>query len=245
MSSPMPNPATAARLPYRGEPGEARRRRPGAPPLPRFLRPVSNFGYGLLQGLSLSARWLFSFFLREPLFRGRCVSAGKGFQVWKMPYVSGATRIHVGDNVRILGKIGIFSGRIFDDPTLILGNRVAIADDVVFLVNKEVILEDDVSVASGARFMDTDAHPRDTAERIADLPPRPEEVKPVRIRHHARIGQGSFIMKGVTVGEGAIIGVNSVVVSDVPAYCVAMGNPARVVARNVTSPSAQDPLPPA
>jgi galactoside O-acetyltransferase len=85
--------------------------------------------------------------------------------------------------------------------------------------------------------MDTDAHPRDTAERIADLPPRPEEVKPVRIRHHARIGQGSFIMKGVTVGEGAIIGVNSVVVSDITPYCLAMGNPARVVTKNVTQPA--------
>jgi acetyltransferase-like isoleucine patch superfamily enzyme len=233
----MPNPGAVPALPYRGEPGDARRRRPGALTLPRFLRPFLNFGYDLLRGLSLSVRWLFSFFIREPLFRGRCVSAGKGLQVWKMPYVSGATRIHIGDNVRILGKIGIFSGRIFDDPTLILGNRVTIADDVVFLVNKEVVLEDDVSVATGARFMDTDAHPRDTAERIADLPPRPEEVKPVRIRHHARIGQGSFIMKGVTVGEGAIIGVNSVVVSDIPPYCLAMGNPARVVAKNVTQPA--------
>jgi acetyltransferase-like isoleucine patch superfamily enzyme len=232
--SSLPKPGEA--LPYRGEPGYARGRHPSALPLPRFLRPVSNFGYYVLQGLSLSARWLFSYFVREPLFRGRCITAGKGFRVSKMPYVSGATRIHIGNQVRILGKIGIFSGRIFDDPTLIVGNRVIIADDVVFLVNKEVVLEDDVTVASGARFMDTDAHPRDTMERIADLPPRPEEVKPVRIKHHARIGQGSFIMKGVTVGEGAIIGVNSVVVSDIPAYSLAMGNPARVVAKKVIQP---------
>ncbi|HKD85080.1 MAG TPA: acyltransferase [Terriglobales bacterium] len=235
--SAQPKPHPVQPLAYRGEPGSARRRRPGALPLPGFLRPFLNFGYDILQGLSFSAGWLFSFFLREPFFRGRCVSAGKGFQVWKMPYVNGATRIHIGDHVRILGKIGIFSGRIFDDPTLILGNRVTIADDVVFLVNKEVVLEDDVTVASGARFMDTDAHPRDTAERIADLPPRPEEVKPVRIKHHARIGQGSFIMKGVTVGEGAIVGVNSVVVSDIPPYCLVMGNPARVVAKDVNQPT--------
>lgn len=45
--------------------------------------------------------------------------------------------------------------------------------------------------------------------------------------------QCRFIMKGVTIGEGAIIGVNSVVVNDIPAYSVAMGNPARVVVKNI------------
>jgi len=79
--------------------------------------------------------------------------------------------------------------------------------------------------------MDTDAHPKDVLERIADLPPRPEEIKPVRICRRAWIGQNAFILKGVTVGEGAVVGVNSVVVSDIPPYCVVMGNPARVVVK--------------
>jgi acetyltransferase-like isoleucine patch superfamily enzyme len=86
--------------------------------------------------------------------------------------------------------------------------------------------------------MDTDAHPRDMAARIADLPPGEEEVKPVRICRGAWIGQNAAILKGVTVGEGAIIGINSVVVTDVPPHTVAMGNPARVVVKNAPrSPS--------
>jgi acetyltransferase-like isoleucine patch superfamily enzyme len=40
-------------------------------------------------------------------------------------------------------------------------------------------------------------------------------------------------MKGVTIGEAAIIGVNSVVVTDIPAYSVALGNPARVVIKDI------------
>jgi len=52
-------------------------------------------------------------------------------------------------------------------------------------------------------------------------------------------------MKGVTVGEGAIIGVGSVVVNDVPAYCVAIGNPAKVVVKNIdrtaASPTPNNP----
>ncbi len=82
-----------------------------------------------------------------------------------------------------------------------------------------------------------------TMERIADLPPRLEEIKPVRICRYSWIGQNSFILKGVTVGEGAIVGVNSVVVSDVPPYSVVMGNPARVVIKNTQKQADQQPGP--
>ena len=57
-------------------------------------------------------------------------------------------------------------------------------------------------------------------------------MKPVHVCRYAWIGQNSFILKGVTIGEGAIVGVNSVVVTDIPPYSVAMGNPARVVVKN-------------
>jgi acetyltransferase-like isoleucine patch superfamily enzyme len=38
-----------------------------------------------------------------------------------------------------------------------------------------------------------------------------------------------MILKGVTIGEGAVVGARSVVTNDVPAYAVAVGSPARVV----------------
>ncbi len=150
-----------------------------------------------------------------------------------MPFVVGHATIIIGDDVNFFGKVDIFSGRQLDEPRLVLGNRVDIGHNVGFVVNKEIVIEDDVNVASGVRFMDSDAHPRETMARIADLPAPVDEIKPVRIGRYAWIGQHSFIMKGVTVGEGAIIGVNSVVVSDIPAYSVAMGNPARVVVKNI------------
>jgi galactoside O-acetyltransferase len=150
-----------------------------------------------------------------------------------MPWVMGHSEIRIGDDVNFFGKVDIFSGRVFDHPSLTIGNRVDLGHNVIFIVNKEIVIEDDVNVASGVRFMDTDAHPRDMLERIADLPPRPEEIKPVRICRYSWIGHNCFILKGVTVGEGAIVGVNSVVVADVPAYTVVMGNPARVVMKNI------------
>jgi len=177
-----------------------------------------------------------AYFYIEPLFRGRCESVGKRLTIYKMPYVLGHTKIYLGDDVCLFGKLDIFSGHIFDEPKLIIHNRVDLGHNVSFIVNKEIVLEDDVNVASNVSFMDTDAHPKDVADRIADLPPRPEEIKPIRICKNAWIGHRSSIMKGVTVGEGAIIGVNSVVITDVPPYSIAMGNPARVVMKNIGQP---------
>ncbi len=53
----------------------------------------------------------------------------------------------------------------------------------------------------------------------------------VRIERGAYIGVNATILPGVTIGEGAVIGAGSVVTKDVPPYCVAVGNPARVIKR--------------
>ena len=201
-------------------------------PTPGPLKALAAVMFHLHQSLWRTSGGIRAFFYNGPLFRARCESVGRRLRVCRMPFVVGHTKIRIGDDVNFFGKVDIFSGRIFDEPVLILGDRVDIGHNVVFVVNKEIVIENDVNVASGVRFMDSDAHPKDAAERIADLPPRPEEIKPVRICRYAWIGQNSFILKGVTVGEGAIIGVNSVVVTDIPPYSVAMGNPARVVVKN-------------
>jgi acetyltransferase-like isoleucine patch superfamily enzyme len=202
-------------------------------PLPRFFNPVLRAGFNAQHAGLTAFRWALGYFIYEPLFRGRCESVGKRFRCTKMPYVIGHARVFLGDEVNFFGKVDIFSGRQFDQPRLVLGNRVDIGHNVVFIVNKEIVIEDEVNVASGVRFMDSDGHPKETMARIADLPAPPDEIKAVRICRYAWIGQNSFIMKGVTVGEGAIIGVNSVVVNDIPPYSVAMGNPARVVVKNI------------
>ena len=59
----------------------------------------------------------------------------------------------------------------------------------------------------------------------------------MRICKKAWIGNGTHIMKGVTIGEGAIIGAKSVVITNIPAYSLAMGNPAEVIIRNFGLPS--------
>uniref|UniRef100_A0A2A4Z4K5 Maltose acetyltransferase n=1 Tax=OCS116 cluster bacterium TaxID=2030921 RepID=A0A2A4Z4K5_9PROT len=53
--------------------------------------------------------------------------------------------------------------------------------------------------------------------------------KPIRIGEKCWIGGGAIILGGVTIGEGTTIGAGSVVTKDIPARCLAAGNPARVI----------------
>lgn len=61
----------------------------------------------------------------------------------------------------------------------------------------------------------------------------PVTVGPTRICKNAFIGVGAVIMPTLTIGEGAIIGANSVVTRDVPAGAVAAGIPAKILKQTV------------
>jgi acetyltransferase-like isoleucine patch superfamily enzyme len=150
----------------------------------------------------------------------------------KIPDINGHCRLVLGNDVRFRGHVGLGSGRIFDQPQFIIGDRVELGHNVALMVNRQVRFDSGVRVGAECRFLDTDGHPRDAALRAANVPPPREEIKPVHVCANVAIGRGSFVLKGVTVGEGATVGAGSVVVADIPPYAVAAGNPARIVGRN-------------
>ncbi len=57
----------------------------------------------------------------------------------------------------------------------------------------------------------------------------PRKVSEVKIKSGAVLFPGSIVTAGVTIGENSVISVGSVVTSDVPDYCVVVGNPGRVI----------------
>jgi acetyltransferase-like isoleucine patch superfamily enzyme len=202
-------------------------------PQPGFVKRFYRGLYAAHRTVHSGFRWLLCVLYREPALRARCATAGQHWHVWLTPLITGHPEIHIGDHLSVFGELGIASGRIFDHPKVIIGNGVDIGHRVQIVANKEVVIEDHVNIASRVYISDTDGHPRDAELRSQRLPPPPEEIRPVRICSRAWLGQNCFIMKGVTIGEGAIIGANSVVITDVPPYSVAIGNPARVVVKDV------------
>lgn len=68
-------------------------------------------------------------------------------------------------------------------------------------VTKEVIIEEDVIVSYDCRINDSDGHRREADLRAACVAPDPKDSRPVHICRSAFIGNGSHILKGVTIGE--------------------------------------------
>jgi acetyltransferase-like isoleucine patch superfamily enzyme len=209
---------------------------PRPPRIPGFLKPPLRVIYAVHFTAIVAVRWVFTVFYRNPLFQARCASVGKNLTVAGLPWIEGHVAVHIGDDVS-LGGISIGCGRFIDNPTLVIKDRVQIGWDVRFTVNREIVIEEDVMISYNCRLSDSDGHPKEADLRAQHAPLDPREIRPVRICRSAWIGNGSHIMKGVTIGEGAVIGANSVVISDVPPYCLALGNPAEVYFANYGRPS--------
>lgn len=91
-----------------------------------------------------------------------------------------------------------------------------------------IVLEDGVSIAGGTRLL---CHQRDFSDYCVgdDYNKLGYIVKPIVLKKGCLIGMESFVLPGVTVGEGAIVGAGSLVTKDIPAWTVATGRPAKVV----------------
>jgi acetyltransferase-like isoleucine patch superfamily enzyme len=213
--------------------------RPAAPRLPRILRAPCRLLYECHFGVIVLFRFLVTALYRHPLFQARCASVGKNLSLDGMPFVEGHAEIHIGNDVWLGGNLTVSSGRWVDKPRLVLKDRTSLGWNVLITVNKEVVIEEDVRISFDCRISDSDGHPRAADLRAQHAPVSLKDIRPVRICRYAWIGNGSHVMKGVTIGEGAIVGANSVVINDIPPYCLALGNPAEIFFRNYGRPSKQ------
>jgi acetyltransferase-like isoleucine patch superfamily enzyme len=123
--------------------------------------------------------------------------------------------------------------------------RVTIGDycyftNALLLCELELRIGSYVMMGWNSSISDSDFHPIDPAERIADAIAcsqlgsgrlRPVIAKrPVIIEDHVWIGPNATILKGVRIGEGAFIEPGSLVTRDVPPRARVLGNPAQIIA---------------
>lgn len=108
----------------------------------------------------------------------------------------------------------------FENDRLIIGRFCAIAARTTFLMNGANHSLEGPSTYPFGIF----GHGWEAA-----MPERWPTKGDLVIGHDVWIGYGATLLAGITVGHGAVVGAMSVVASDVPAYAVVAGNPARVV----------------
>ncbi|MCH5239334.1 MAG: acetyltransferase [Muribaculaceae bacterium] len=116
-----------------------------------------------------------------------------------------------------------------------LGNNIQINDFVHISALTNITIGNDVLIASNVYISDNShgLYSTDSRDKQPFIPPilRPYYSKEVNIKDKVWIGEGVIIMPGVNIGEGSIIGAHSVVNKDIPAYCIAVGSPAKIIKR--------------
>lgn len=122
--------------------------------------------------------------------------------------------IHIGDNCYVGEGTRIWSGdRIFIGNDVLISHNVNIVDSNSHELNH-------VERSEGYKNLILHGHPAVKGSII---------TSPITINDHVWISFNVCLLKGVTVGEGAIVAAGSVVTKDVPAFTIVAGNPARVV----------------
>jgi acetyltransferase-like isoleucine patch superfamily enzyme len=174
--------------------------------------------------------WALSKLLYAPMLRARCEYAGTGLNVTAPPYIRGHARIRVGHNCTF-STFALHTGRFVDSPELTFGDDCFVAGQVQFTLNKKITVGNHVLIAGRADIQDSDGHPSDPSRRMRGEDMDESDIAPVTIQDYAWIGRDAHVLKGVTIGRGAVVAAGSVVVSDVPDGAIAMGVPARILKR--------------
>lgn len=113
------------------------------------------------------------------------------------------------------------------NPRLVIGDRTQLGLNFTAICSDNLCIGDDVLIAAGV-LISTQNHGMDP-ESERSYQRQPLTSAPVHIGNGCWIGERAVILPGVTIGEKSIIGANSVVTRDIPAYSIAVGMPAKVV----------------
>lgn len=151
-------------------------------------------------------------------------------------------RVRIGSDCMI-GARFIFES---EQGTIEIGDRTFINGGTSLVARTNIRLGSDVMISWQVEIRDHDAHSLDWRARREDILRQNENyrsgidfrsnhnwtgvgVMPIVIGDKVWVGFGSVILKGVTIGEGAIVGAHAVVTQNVEPWTIVAGNPARVV----------------
>ena len=161
---------------------------------------------------------------------------GKNSRVLSLPYIEGAEFIEIGENFFCGKDVRLEAWSHYYDqsfsPRIIIGNNVSFTDRCYISCIDSVTIGDNVLL--GREVFITDNSHGKTDLDVLYTPPvyrKLESKGSVRIGNNVWIGRQATILSGVSIGEVAVIGANSLVNKNIPAYSVAVGSPAEVIKR--------------
>jgi len=118
-------------------------------------------------------------------------------------------------------KISIGSNVVIRPGTMLFASPLEGGGDV------HIDISDDVLIGSGVNIYVSNHTYTDMSKPISLQ--GHSEILPVKLQRGCWIGANVTILPGVTIGENSVIGANSLVTKSIPAFHVAVGNPAKVI----------------
>ncbi len=152
----------------------------------------------------------------------RCNSVGPRPRLFGKAMVQNWGRITIGERVLIYG--GAVRCELVANPggTIEIGDGVFLNSGVSISAHQLVKIGNGCQIGNYTLLMDNDYH------RVGNLH-EAGVSKPIILGNDVWLGAHVIVLKGVTIGDGAVIGAGSVVTRDIPPRAVAVGSPARVV----------------
>ncbi len=171
-----------------------------------------------LRSAALGAGWLRA----TALLRARRVHHG----AWpsfagRAPSIVNRGTMVVGSRFAVRGGQFRSAFRVEPDALLEIGDDVFVNQGTTVHASHCVRIGSHVRIGDVCAIYDTSFHEVDPGEGV--------EVAPVAIGDHVWLARGVVVLPGATIGEGAVVGANSVVVGEIPPWVVAAGQPARAL----------------
>jgi len=143
------------------------------------------------------------------------------------------TKIEIGDDFRLL-RFAIVN-TLAPTGRIRIGRHVHVGEGSMITAGELVEIGDDVVIGPQTIIVDADHRYLNPS-----APMRVQGLKtaPIRIEPDVWLGGHVNVLKGVTIGRGAIVGAGAVVTHDVPPYAIVAGVPAQVIGRRPNAPTA-------
>lgn len=131
------------------------------------------------------------------------------------------------DNVSVGNDVNIYPNTTFwGQGRITIGNHVEVGIGSVIYSSSDVEIGNNVLIAAHCYIIDSN-HGIEKNKLIRD---QVSTIKgPVVIEDDVWLGAGCKVLSGVHIGNGAVIGANSLVNKDIPDYAIAVGSPARII----------------
>jgi acetyltransferase-like isoleucine patch superfamily enzyme len=142
--------------------------------------------------------------------------------------------INIGGHTLIAGELLVFP----HGGNISIGEWCYIGEGARVWSSASVDIGDRVLISHNVNIFDSLTHPLSARQRHAQfraimLTGHPRSIdldeQPVTINNDAWVGANACVLRGVTIGEGAVVGAGSIVTKDVLPYTIVAGNPARVI----------------